>query len=430
MVTLGRIKRAFKRFCWVLYPVGGAVFFALAVWMRGLNHFSDPLSYTYLQILGCLISFTYAANALVRFRGIHDRISLILAFGFVLSGLIEMASTFGFHSLLAAGQELHVPLVWMVSRTLLAVLLVAAVVVERRLPNARDPDREIAGALLIVAVAAYSISAVYLAAPAVPPIHPAALVARPWDLLPAGIFLVAAIQFHRRLRVASTAFDHCLYWAAVLNVGCHVVASQSERLLDAPFILAHGLKVTSYALVLGGALLDNARLFEQVRHLAATDSLTGLANYRRLVSVLEGEIRRSRRTARPFAVLLLDLDRLKTINDRYGHLVGSRALNRLANVLRVHCRAMDTAARYGGDEFALVLPEAGSEAAALVAQRICERLTDDGESPVISVSVGAAIFPRDGDTLEKLLGAADEALYRMKGHGSGVMNISRIAACL
>jgi diguanylate cyclase (GGDEF)-like protein len=420
-----------KRFCWVLYPVGGAAFFILAVWMRVLSYFSDPLFYTYLQILGCLISFTYAANALVRFRGTHDRISLILAFGFVLSGLIEMASMFGFYSLLAAGQELHVPLVWMVSRTLLAVLLVAAVVVERRLPNARDPDREIAGAFLVVAAAAYLTSAVYLAAPAVPTIHPAALVARPWDLLPAGIFLVAAIQFHRRLRVASTAFDHCLYWAAVLNVGCHIVASQSERLLDAPFILAHGLKVTSYALVLCGALLDNARLFEQVRHLAASDPLTGLANYRRLVSALESEIQRSRRTGRPFAVLLLDLDRLKTINDRYGHLVGSRALNRLANVLRVHCRAaLDTAARYGGDEFALVLPEAGSGAAERVAQRICERLADDGESPPISVSVGTAIFPRDGDTLEKLLGAADEALYRMKGRASGVMNISRIAACL
>ncbi len=431
VITRGQIRGAFKGFRWVLYSAGGAAFLALVGWLRHLNYSSDPLLYTYLQVLGSLISFTYAANALVRFRGTHDRISLILSFGFVLSGLIEMAGTFRFYSLLGAGpmQQKHVPLVWMVSQTLLAVVLLAALVVERRLPSARDPDREIFGALLVVGAAAYLTSAVYLAAPAVP-IRPTALLPRPWDLLPAGIFLVAAIQFRRRLRIATSAFDHSLYWAATLNVACHVLATQSERLLDAPFILANVLKVTSYALVLGGALLDNVRLFEQVHNLAVSDPLTGLANYRRLLNVLEAEIQRSQRAGRPFAVLLLDLDGLKMINDRYGHLVGSRALNRLANVLRVHCRAMDTAARYGGDEFALVLPEADGQVAQRVARRICERLADDGELPVLSVSAGAAAFPQDGDTLEKLLGAADRALYRTKGRGSGFMDISRIAACL
>jgi diguanylate cyclase (GGDEF)-like protein len=251
--------------------------------------------------------------------------------------------------------------------------------------------------------------------------------------LPAAIFLVAAFGFRKRLEIAGSAFDRVLVWAAGMNVVAHVVASQSARLLDAPFTLAHILKVTSYALVLGGALVDNARLFEQVRHMAVSDALTGLANYRRLVDVLENEIGRSRRTGRSFAVLLLDLDGLKAINDRYGHLVGSRAICRLGNVLRVHCRQMDTAARYGGDEFALVLPEASREAAAAVAQRICERLATDGEKPQVTVSAGAAIFPQDGETIEKLLVAADRALYRHKGEAGTRQSLrafTRIAACL
>ena len=89
--------------------------------------------------------------------------------------------------------------------------------------------------------------------------------------------------------------------------------------------------------------------------MAASDSLTGLANHRRLLEVLENEIERSRRTRRSFALLLFDLDDLKKINDKYGHLTGSRAIKRLGNALRSNSRTIDTAARYGGDEFAVVL---------------------------------------------------------------------------
>jgi diguanylate cyclase (GGDEF)-like protein len=215
-----------------------------------------------------------------------------------------------------------------------------------------------------------------------------------------------------------------------MNVACHILATQSERLLDAPFTVAQFLKVGSYALVLAGALLDNARLFEQVRLLAVTDSLTGLSNYRTLINVMESEIQRSRRTGRPFSILLLDLDGLKAINDQYGHLAGSRAICRLASVLRIHSRAMDTAARYGGDEFAVVLPEAGEEAAVSVSRRICERLEKDGELPRVTVSVGAAVFPRDGESIEELFNAADRALYGMKRRPDGIHALARIAACL
>jgi diguanylate cyclase (GGDEF)-like protein len=173
-----------------------------------------------------------------------------------------------------------------------------------------------------------------------------------------------------------------------------------------------------------------ARLFDQVRSLAISDPLTGLANYRRLIALIESELDRSRRTHRPFSVVLLDMDGLKVINDRYGHLVGSRALVRLGKILRNHSRAIDTPARYGGDEFALVLPEAPKEIAQRVAGRIRERLATETEEPMLSVSAGIASYPEDGDTAEKLLAAADRALYRMKHRGSTINSITRIAACL
>jgi len=153
---------------------------------------------------------------------------------------------------------------------------------------------------------------------------------------------------------------------------------------------------------------------DNLRHLAATDALTGLANYRRLSEVLESEIKRSDRSGRAFAVLVFDLDGMKEINDRYGHLAGNRALCRLAKIFRFSSRSIDTPARYGGDEFAIVLPETGVNEARLVGVRICEGLANDLEEPALSVSVGVAVYPEDGRTIETLLQTADRALYKMK----------------
>jgi diguanylate cyclase (GGDEF)-like protein len=221
-----------------------------------------------------------------------------------------------------------------------------------------------------------------------------------------------------------------LFAVACINVVCHVTAAFSRHLLDGPFFLAELSKTFGFVVMLTGALLDQARMFDQVRTLAVSDSLTGLANYRRLLSVMEAELDRSRRTERPFSVVLFDMDGLKAINDEYGHLTGSRALVRLGKILKNHCRAIDTAARYGGDEFAIVFPEADGDIARRIVNRIHEKLSADIEAPALSASAGTASYPTDGDTPEKLLAAADRALYRMKHRSSSIQNLTRIAACL
>ena len=422
----------------IVYGLIVALFLGVVCYSRYALVAAAPTTYLYLEVGGSLLSFCYAANALVRFRGTHDRTAFILAFGFVLSGMIETVGYFSLNELIRTGHVAlsHVPMGWMVGRTLLAVLLLAALAVERFLPTSRQPSRETAGALFVVAAATYVTSAAFIAAPATPVAKSAALFSRPWELLPGGLFALAAIFFYRRFRADkkvdgdSSLYDYSLFLVALLNMACHLAALFSRHLFDGPFFLAELSKVASYTIMLCGALIDQARLFDQVRTLAVSDPLTGLANYRRLIAVIESELDRSRRTNRPFSIVLLDMDGLKTINDRYGHLVGSRALVRLGKILRNHSRAIDTPARYGGDEFALILPEAPREIATRVATRVRERLAMETEEPALSVSAGIAAYPEDGDTAEKLLGSADRVLYRMKRRGTPMNSIARIAACL
>jgi len=161
-------------------------------------------------------------------------------------------------------------------------------------------------------------------------------------------------------------------------------------------------------------ITDRKRSEQQVLYQATHDALTGPGNYREFVETLEREVRRADRGHHSFAVLLLDLDGLKQINDRNGHLAGNRALKRLAAAMREHCRSVDIAARYGGDEFALVLIDADPAMAGQVAERIQECLRKDMEEPELSASIGIASYPADGRTGQELLEAADERLYRQK----------------
>jgi diguanylate cyclase (GGDEF)-like protein len=421
MIVLEGLKalRHVVRIAWFTVLACGGLL-VLGHFLRQLNVVVNPLVWSSAEIISALLSFTIAANVLVRYHGTSNRVSLLLGLSFAVTGIIHLIGIFEFYDrFLSHAEQFRVPLSWMVGQTLLGLLFLLAYAVNKRLPWPREQKRNIAAVLAIVVAVFCLVAVAFLAFPNDPPIHPQNLISRPWDILPGVIFVAAAIILKRASNGESFAFDAVLVWVAGMNAAGHAIASQSARLLDAPAAAAQLFNTAGYVVLLGATLLDNAQLFGQVRILAISDSLTGLANYRRLVDVLQSELERSGRTNRSFSVLLMDLDGLKTINDRYGHLTGSRALCRVADILRLHCRSIDTAARYGGDEFALVLPETGDLAAQQVADRIRDRLELDEEVPRLRLSIGLATFPRCGNSVQQLLEFADRALYTMKQRSKG-----------
>jgi len=169
--------------------------------------------------------------------------------------------------------------------------------------------------------------------------------------------------------------------------------------------------------------LENARLYEGARDLADRDPLTGFYNHRFMHERLGEEVVRTQRGRRPLSVLMLDLDDFKLVNDTFGHLFGDRVLTWTAELIRSTLRASDIPARYGGDEFAIILPETGGDEARTAAERILEAFRErafvsEPRGPVpIGASIGVATFPDDGRTATELLAAADRALYRVKRDG-------------
>src|SRR6266571_4517553 len=234
----------------------------------------------------------------------------------------------------------------------------------------------------------------------------------PLEFLCFPFLIWAAFRFaQREAASAVVVLSAIAIWGTLHGFGPFVRATRNESLL----LLQAFMGVTSVmTLALAALVAERSQVEERLRQLAVSDPLTGLANYRQLTYAIDAEIKRFQRTERPFAVVLLDMDGLKKINDSHGHLVGSLALCRVAETLFGSCRAMDTAARFGGDEFAVVLPETDDAAAWHVARRIAERVARDGEKPPLSVSVGVAVYPRDGDSQESLLSAADRSLYDSK----------------
>jgi two-component system, cell cycle response regulator len=168
--------------------------------------------------------------------------------------------------------------------------------------------------------------------------------------------------------------------------------------------------------------LDNVLLHQEAQRLSVTDALTGVGNYRFFQSSLVREIERAVRFGRELAVLMLDLDRFKSVNDLHGHQVGDAVLAEVAERVRAEVREVDIVARYGGEEFVVVLPETGREGAGHTADRICQsmrgRSFEVGSLALpVTVSIGVAVFPADGDGPASLVRAADEALYAAKDAG-------------
>ncbi|MFC1853289.1 GGDEF domain-containing protein [candidate division CSSED10-310 bacterium] len=192
----------------------------------------------------------------------------------------------------------------------------------------------------------------------------------------------------------------------------------------------HALKLFVYQLIPFWVLAYFAvEIFQQVEDaknqvelLSLTDNLTGLCNMRSFMMTLEAEVERVRRFHHPFSLLMLDLDNLKYINDRFGHMKGSASIRAAASILRQLLRKTDTAARYGGDEFIILLPETDAEASLTTAERICAMIYHEpfiisGTNIRMSVSIGLASFPHDGQTADVLIAKADKALYKSKRTG-------------
>ena len=154
---------------------------------------------------------------------------------------------------------------------------------------------------------------------------------------------------------------------------------------------------------------------EEIRYQATHDGLTGLANCRAFFDALEQEVVRARRNPSPFSLSLFDLDGLKEINDSLGHLAGNHALQRVATALRTNCRASDLAARFGGDEFAVLLLDSDAASALQIAERVAASLREVPPHPPLGISVGIAAFPGDADSAQGLFEIADQRLYHNKG---------------
>jgi diguanylate cyclase (GGDEF)-like protein len=169
--------------------------------------------------------------------------------------------------------------------------------------------------------------------------------------------------------------------------------------------------------------LENARLYEDARKLADRDPLTGFFNHRYLHDRLGEEVVRTQRARHPLSVLMLDLDDFKLVNDTFGHLFGDRVLSWTAELIRSTLRVSDIPARYGGDEFAIILPETDAADARRAAERILDAFRErafvgEQRGPVpIGASIGVATYPSDGRYATELIAAADRALYRVKRDG-------------
>ena len=182
-----------------------------------------------------------------------------------------------------------------------------------------------------------------------------------------------------------------------------------------------------------GLSLDNMRLGENLERLAVTDDLTQVFNYRYLKSALRREVKRATRFRQPLSILMVDVDNLKSYNDRNGHLRGSFLLRQIARLFASQVRSWDLVAKYGGDEFTVILPQTDRIGAAAVGERLRSAvagfqfpLTERG---AITVSTGIANYPDDGDTVTGLIEAADRALYLAKQNGRNrVEGIERLAA--
>jgi diguanylate cyclase (GGDEF)-like protein len=256
-----------------------------------------------------------------------------------------------------------------------------------------------------------------------PDLAPTVLAVATWVMTRGQEFLTADLARDARLRAASGGTAVAFPLASRGRRIGALVAVDPQSSSREPRLSPAFLRAARVLLEPAAVALDDALRIERAEALSVTDDLTGLSNSRYLNLVLRRETKRVSRSGRPLSLLFIDLDGFKSINDAHGHLFGSRALVEAAGVIRGSARETDVVARYGGDEFSLVLPDTGGEGAFAVGERIRERmaahrfLAAEGLDIHLTVSVGVATLPDAAASAEELVQAADAAMYRVKESG-------------
>jgi diguanylate cyclase len=210
----------------------------------------------------------------------------------------------------------------------------------------------------------------------------------------------------------------CAITSALLGFPVDATTPTSVLVACLPFLVVYPMAISAVAYELAREVTRQNRRLEE---LGRTDALTGLANRRQCYRVAEVELERHFRTGRPVVLMIVDIDRFKAVNDRHGHPAGDAVLCAVADVLRQCCRAMDTTARYGGDEFLLLLPETdirgAEEVAARIRRQIATLAVEAAPGLACTVSLGAAEADRQIANVEVWIQQADAALYRAKAAG-------------
>nr|WP_060987226.1 GGDEF domain-containing protein [uncultured Acidovorax sp.] len=248
--------------------------------------------------------------------------------------------------------------------------------------------------------------------------HRHATVGRGQWLLVAGLSLEAVVLGGRALVAISTHSE-------ATNI------LQSSALQTLTFLATFSVVLISSV---GFVFMSRDRADENNRVLAALDPLTGVANRRSLIAALDRDVARAQRMREPMALMMVDIDHFKDVNDQYGHPAGDRVLCSVVNVLRQRVRAQDLVGRYGGEEFMVLLPDTGLVGAEQLARELCKAVEEsrcpaDGvPGPGIAVTVSIGVFGgrlESGDSWDMLIAAADRALYQAKNNGRNRVEVAK-----
>jgi diguanylate cyclase (GGDEF)-like protein len=249
-----------------------------------------------------------------------------------------------------------------------------------------------------------------------------------------GLIMVGDIDTHRKpiIRKSQRAFadnyktKNCLIAPLVCQERVVGVLNLADKTDGGSFSSEHIALIELFSQLIGGSI-GNIKLFEKMQRQATTDGLTGLVNHKRIYEVLEKELWRCRRYGGPLSLIMVDVDNLKMINDTYGHRAGDKVIKKIANKIRECIRQIDTAGRYGGDEFAVILPSTALADAVVVAERMVSAVAN---SPVtwsdghIALSISVGLGEYDGQTSpEDITSRSDEALYSAKQAGKNTVRI-------